>query len=353
MLPRELSNGICSLNPGEERLALTVKTSLDKSGKVKANEIFESLIKSDFRMTYSEVTAILEGDKKTQAKYNAVTDMLFLMKELRDKLIAIKEKRGAIEFESNESKFVFDGKGGVKDIKQYPYEVSNSIIEEFMVLTNTVVAEKFDKLKLPFVYRVHEKPEEEKLKEIKKIKGPLPAVMLRGMPKAVYKPKCEGHFGLALKYYCHFTSPIRRYPDLLIHRIIKMYLHGKLAGGIISKMKYDTEVASRRSSERERAADTAERDADDTYKAAYMAQHIGEEFEGVISGVTAFGIFVELPNTCEGLVHIRYLPPDDYTFVEAKYLLQGKANSFVLGQTVRIKVAAAKPAEGKVSFDLV
>ena len=381
MLPVQLSNGICSLNPDVERLTLSVVMEVDNNGHVLKSRICESVIKSAARMTYNSVQKIIEEDKKEIKKYNNLFDMILLMKELALILISKRGLRGSIDFDMPESKITVDENGEVKEIKPYPRKLSNQIIEEFMILANETVAKTcFDK-NLPFVYRTHEKPSQEKMKAFKlfinglgydinekdteplefanllyEIEGKLEfsiinKVMLRTMMKAKYSPANIGHFGLASKFYCHFTSPIRRYPDLMIHRIIKEYY--------LNNKKFDKESMQNKvaevsliSSEREKLAIEAEREAEDYFKAKYMEKHIGMEYSGIISGVTEFGIFVELDNTVEGLVKIENLPDDNYQYIKEKYILKGKNNVFKLGANINIKVESADSQTKRIDFIL-
>lgn len=382
MLPKILSNGLCSLNEGEDRLALTCVMSIDRQGEVVHSELVKSLINNTHRMTYSDVTKILGGDTALKEKYADIVPMIADMAELSTILKAKRDLRGSINFETKECKIYLDENGDVDKIEQYPYTVANEIIEEFMLSANETVAKIMCEKDLPFVYRVHEKPDGEKIIAFKafagslgyvlpdveditpkqlqelldKIQGaPLEAViskvMLRSMKKAKYTTECVGHFGLAAEYYCHFTSPIRRYPDLQIHRIIKDMLDDTL-GSIPKLAKWCKEVADT-SSERERAAELAEREIDDFYKTEYMLKHVGEEYSGVVSGVTSFGIFIELPNTCEGLARLDNLPQDNYNFVEERFSMQGAYHSYTLGQTVRIKVLDCNSQERRVSFNVL
>jgi ribonuclease R len=381
MLPVELSNGICSLNQGVERLTLSVIMEVDKEGNVLKSEIKESVIKSSARMTYTSVEKMLNGDEKEIAKYSGIFKMIKTMKELADILISKRGSRGSIDFDIPEAKITVDQKGNVTKIEPYPRGISNRIIEEFMILANETVARTCFEKGIPFIYRIHEKPSEEKMaalktflngmgydisgkdvepEEFSKLLGQIEGkpeyslinkVMLRSMMKAKYSPDNSGHFGLASKYYCHFTSPIRRYPDLMIHRIIKKYYLGGY--------KYDKKAlletvsqASLISSERERLAEEAEREVEDYYKAKYISNHTGEEFEGIISGVTEFGIFVELENTIEGMIRIENLPQDDYQYIKEKYILTGKNNSFRLGGKIKIKVESADPKAGRIDFTI-
>lgn len=385
MLPRELSNGICSLNPHEDRLTLSVFMDIDTNGRVVRSEIIKSVINSKARMTYTDVTKILQGDKELCKKYDYLVAMLHEMERLMNILNEKRRLRGSIDFEIPESKIILDDQGKVKDIMPYPREVSNRIIEEFMLITNETVAEHMYYLEeMPFVYRVHEVPSEEKTEvmldfaeglgltfkksndglvhpktvqsilaqaEGKPIYSVINKVMLRSMQKARYHHENIGHFGLAAKFYCHFTSPIRRYPDLAIHRIIKDYLDN----GLKNAQKYVNFVASVsvKSSERERLAENAEREVDNLKKAEYMSQHLGEIFEGVISGVTDFGIFVELANTCEGMVRLDNLPQDYYDYQEKKFALVGKQHIYRLGDPAKVIVIGTDLENKRAEFALV
>ncbi|HEY8419970.1 MAG TPA: ribonuclease R [Clostridia bacterium] len=381
MLPKELSNGICSLNELEDRLTLSVLIEFDTEGEVVGSEIYESVINSKARMTYDKVNRLLAGDRNLEQKYLDFLPMLKEMEELMYLLNAKRRERGSIDFEIPESKIILDKNGKVIDVMPYPRGVSNRIIEEFMIAANEAVAETFFHADIPFVYRIHENPSEEKtaamisfvesagLKvkmnknnaifpktvqqileqaEGKPIYNIINKVVLRCMQKARYYEENLGHFGLASKFYCHFTSPIRRYPDLAIHRIIKDFLHN----GLQNMKKYEKFVveASAISSDRERIAENAERDVDDLLKTQFMSEKIGEKYEGIISGVTEFGVFVELPNTCEGLVKIDNLPKDYYHFDEANYALVGKRMVYRLGDKMEVIVAGADLENRRVEF---
>lgn len=338
MLPETLSNGLCSLNEGEDRLVLAAIIELDQAGNRIGSTICEGVIKSAARLTYAGVQAMIDGDAELIAKFQAVYPSLVVMKELAEKRIARRIGNGSIEFDLTESQIKFDAVGHVTEIAKKPRLFSARIIEEFMILANCAVAQKFDALpKCPFVYRVHERPSPEKLaalndylqacgagiccpfdptpKQISKLLAAVPPeisaavsrVTLRAMAKADYRPTDNGHFGLAEEYYCHFTSPIRRYPDLAIHRIIKAYLRG--GAKAVTKYRDFAEEAAKKSSKAERVAQECERKVDDFKKAEYMSRHIGERFTGIIGSVTDFGFFVELENTAEGLVRMGSLPP--------------------------------------------
>ncbi|WP_244834895.1 ribonuclease R [Clostridium sp. BJN0001] len=370
MLPKRLSNGICSLNPQVDRLALSCIMEIDREGKVVDHDITESVIKTNERMTYTAVNKILkDNDKELIEKYDYLYDDFKAMEELCRILKAKREKRGSIDFEIEESKITLDDNGKPIDIRPYEREIGNRMIEEFMLVANETVAEHMYWTELPFVYRIHEDPDEEKLQKFKefiynlgytvhwkedihpktfqevleKVKGKseetvVNTLLLRSMMQAKYSPTCSGHFGLAAKYYCHFTSPIRRYPDLQIHRIIKEYLHGSLEEKRINKLKNIVGYAAKQSSERERLAQDAEREVDDLKKTEFMKDRIGQEFDGIISSITSFGIFVELPNTVEGLIHVTDLDDDYYIFDEAHLCLTGERYKKVyrLGQKIKI-----------------
>lgn len=385
MLPVELSNGICSLNPKVDRLTLSCVMDVDKNGKVVNYEISPGVIKTVERMNYDDVFAIMQGDKTLSKKYANIKDDILLMKQLAEILIEKRKKRGCMDFETKEVKFAMDEKGRVTDILPYERNLAHKMIEEFMILANETVAEFAFHCEIPFVYRVHEKPDAEKLTDLNSFlngfglgikekldnvrsatlqkvldeaeKTPysniVSKVMLRSMQKAKYYYQNLGHFGLASECYCHFTSPIRRYPDLVVHRAVKNLLKGGVDDSTLKKMTEFVKIAATHSSEREKLADEAERDVDDMKKAEYAKTLIGREFDGIVSGVTSFGIFVELPNTVEGLIRLENLPEDYYVFDEKKYTLFGKRNRFTLSQKIKISVAAADPETGKIDFDFV
>jgi ribonuclease R len=387
MLPKKLSNGLCSLNPNVDKLALSCFMTIDSKGRIIDHEIEESIIKTNERMTYTDVTDILKGeDKELLERYDYLVDDFKAMEELCTILRAKRMNRGAIDFNFNESKIILDEKGKPIDIKPYDRGISNKIIEEFMLVCNETIAEHMNKLQVPFVYRIHENPDEEKLAKFKdfvynlgctikaseeitpkelqevleKFKGEkeetvVSTLLLRSMMQAKYSPENAGHFGLAAEYYCHFTSPIRRYPDLQIHRIIKEYLNGKLSEGRITNLINTVEVASRQSSEMERLAQDAEREVDDLKKAEYMQDRINEEFEGIISSVTSFGLFVELPNTVEGLVHVTALDDDYYIYDEDHLCLIGERTkkTYKLGDEVKVKCSRVDIDNREVYFDII
>lgn len=381
MLPQELSNGICSLNEGEDRYTLSCIMRVDSKGNVKDSQIVNGLICSKNRMTYTKIAAILDGDDRMCSEYAHLVPMCEDMRALAKILISKRNARGSIDLDVKEAQITC--KDGKIDVCEYKRTMAHRIIEEFMILANETVAEFVTAYELPFIYRVHEKPGEEKAQGFKtylqelgicakfhpdnvrpgeygKILESLKdselfrvvnRVMLRSMSKARYSAENCGHFGLASRCYCHFTSPIRRYPDLLVHRIVKLILDGQ-AGEAEQGYKNFVNIASNSCSASERRADEAERAVDELYKTWYMRSHLGEDFEGVVSGVTAFGIFVELPNTVEGLVRIENLPQDDYTFVEERYLLKGSHNSYKIGDKCAVKVAACNIGTRRVEFTL-
>lgn len=387
MLPRKLSNGICSLNPKVDRLALSCFMVIDKSGKVIQHEIEETVIKTSERMTYTDVTKILENnDEDLIKRYDYLVDDFKAMEELCIILREKRMKRGAIDFNFEESKIILNDLGKPIDIKPYDRAIANRIIEEFMLVCNETIAEHMFWTNLPFVYRIHEEPDEEKLEKFKefvynlgyvvrwgqeahpralqdileKVKGKkeetvVSTLLLRSMMQAKYSPECVGHFGLAAKYYCHFTSPIRRYPDLQIHRIIKEQLNGKIDEKRAGRLTNIVEIASKQSSEMERLAQEAEREVDDLKKAEYMQERIGEEFSAIISSVTSFGLFAELPNTIEGLIHITALDDDYYIYDEAHLCLIGERTKKIyrLGDEVKVKCTRVDIDNREVYFDLV
>ena len=372
MLPHTLSNGMCSLNAGVERLALSCLMDIDANGEMIDYRIVESVIKVDRRMTYTSVAAILENDETERAEYAEFVEMFEKMNTLAGILRKRRKKRGSIDFDFDESKIILDKDGHPTEIKPYERNQATKLIEDFMLIANETVAQHFYWLELPFVYRTHDVPDPEKIKklatfinnfgysikttqeeihpkELQKLLGRIEGseeenlisrLTLRSMKQAKYTEDCTGHFGLACKYYCHFTSPIRRYPDLQIHRIIKEYLRGRLKDDRIEHYKSILTTVCKQSSDAERRAEEAERETDKQKKAEYMGNHLGEVFEGVISGVTSWGIYVELPNTVEGLVHISELPGDYYLFDENRYEMTGEATGrvFKLGQTVAVSV---------------
>lgn len=387
MLPRKLSNGICSLNPKVDRLTLSCIMTIDDKGKVLEHEIAETVIRTNERMTYTDVTKILKDkDEDLIKKYDYLVDDFKTMEELCEILNKKRLNRGAIDFDFEESKIILDENGKPIDIKPYEREIANRIIEEFMLVANETVAEYMFWTNLPFVYRIHEEPDNEKLEKFKEfiynlgyvvrwgqevqprnlqkvlelVKGKkeetvVSTLLLRSMMQAKYSPECAGHFGLAARYYCHFTSPIRRYPDLQIHRIIKEHLSGLLDASRAKRLIPIVDNASKQSSEMERVAQEAEREVDDLKKAEYMKERIGEEYEGIISSVTSFGFFVELPNTIEGLVHISNLDDDYYVYDEAHLLLLGERTKKIyrLGDSAKVRCVKVDIANREIYFDIV
>ena len=389
MLPERLSNGICSLNQGEDRLALSCLMDINEKGKVVSHQISETVINVDERMCYTDVKNILEDtDEEAKKRYEALIPMFFMMKELSGILRNSRHHRGSIDFDFPESKIILNAAGKAIDVKPYEANVATRIIEDFMLMANETVAQEYCTEEIPFVYRTHDNPDPEKVeslltllhnqgvkiqkakeeitpKEIQQIiesieglpnEAMISRLVLRSMKQAKYTTECSGHFGLAAKYYCHFTSPIRRYPDLQIHRIIKDNLRGRLMReGRTEHYAEILDEVARQSSVCERRADEAERESDKLKKAEYMSYHLGEEFEGIISGVTGWGLYVELPNTVEGLVHVNTLRDDYYVFDQETYELRGEMTKKVykLGDKVRVRVADADKMLKTVDFELV
>mgnify|MGYP004594000115 FL=1 len=389
MLPERLSNGICSLNQGEDRLTLSCLMDIDKNGQVIDHKIAETIIRVDRRMSYTQVRCILEdGDTETSREYADFVPMFFLMKELSELLRSRRHLRGSIDFDFPESKITLNGAGRAIDVQAYEANVATEIIEDFMLMANETVAKEYCQGEYPFVYRTHETPDPERVeslltllrnqgisvqkageeitpKEIQEIiesiqglpnETMISRLTLRTMKQAKYTTQCSGHFGLAAKYYCHFTSPIRRYPDLQIHRIIRDNIRGRLQReGKTEHYREILEHVAQQSSACERRAQEAERESDRLKKAEYMSYHLGEEFEGIISGVTAYGFYVELPNTVEGLVHVTSLRDDYYSYNEETYELSGELSHKVyhLGQKVRVRVADADALKRTVDFTVV
>ncbi len=383
MLPESLSNGICSLNEGVDRLTLSVIMQIDKCGNVVDHKIAETVINSTARMTYTNVTAILEGVEEKREKYAHLCDHIVRMDELRKILNHKRNLRGSINFDFDEARIVLDEQGRPVDIVKRERGISNNIIEEFMLIANETVAEHFFWLNTPFVYRVHEEPNADSIKEfarfiapfgytikhsngvvhprelaelVKKLKGKkeeiiISGVMLRSLMKAKYSDENAGHFGLSSKYYCHFTSPIRRYPDLAIHRIIKASLHGELNE---DKAMEFAKKAAKHSSEAELSAIEVERTVEDIKKAEYMQNFLGEVFDATISNVTSFGIFATLENTIEGLIRFVDLTDDYYIYDEAKRQIIGERTGKIYkpGDGVKIQVARADAQSGKIDFVL-
>ena len=384
MLPEALSNNICSLNPDVERLTMSVIIHFDNFANIKDYSIHRGVIKSHNRMTYRKVTKILEGDKEMCKEYKHLVPMLKDMEELAKLLIKRRDRAGQLDFNLPEVQIDMDEKNKIKDIYKKPREMSDRLIEQFMVVTNEVVARYMKDMQVPAVYRVHEVPTEEKMHAFNEcVKGmglnltlqeiePEPrdvqkvltavknrpmelvvnSILLRSMQKAKYYEAPLGHFGLALVDYCHFTSPIRRYPDLTIHRIIKLVLDGEMHGKTFNFYEDFVSRSAEQSSSRERLADEAERTVDDLKKAEYMTRFIGEEFVGFISGMSENGIFVQLENTVEGMIMMDDLPSDKYTYDEVRWMVVGKNNTFKIGQKIKIKVFSTDLITRKVNFVL-
>lgn len=386
MLPHVLSNGICSLNAGEDRLALSCIMTISPSGEITDHEIAETVIRVDKRMSYSGVAKILDGDEDAIRENEEVVPMIRQMKSLSDILRERRGRRGSIDFDFPETKIVLDESGRPVEIRPYDRNAATKIIEDFMLMANETVAEEYFWRDVPFLYRTHDTPDEEKIrqlsafvnsfgyhihvrnevrpKEIQKLLGKVDGtpeealisrLALRSMKQARYSTENTGHFGLAAKYYTHFTSPIRRYPDLQIHRIIKENLRGRLKGERISHYAEILPGTAAQCSAKERTAEEAEREVVKLKKAEYMRAHIGEEYEGVISGVTRWGLYVELPNTVEGLVHVADMWDDHYEFIEQSYEMTGAhtGKTYKLGQTVRVRVTDADKVQRTVNFEII
>ncbi|MBE6032499.1 MAG: ribonuclease R [Clostridiales bacterium] len=388
MLPKALSNGICSLNAGVDRLTLSVTMEIDPRGKVVSHDIFKSVIRTRARMVYDDVSDILEHkDPVLMEAFSELCPYFFLMEELAQILRENRQTKGSINFDFDESEILLDSDGFPVSVDVAQRRTANRLIEEFMLAANETVAEHFRWMELPFVYRVHEKPDADRMAELRTflsnfgipLKGSLdnvhPAalnqvlnrvkdtpeenivgtVMLRSMKKAFYHTTCSGHFGLGMENYCHFTSPIRRYPDLIIHRIIKE----ALALGMEEERRLDlearTEAAAAKSSARERRAEELEREVHKLKKAQYMEGLIGEEFDGIISGVARFGLFVQLENTVEGMVPLRSLDDDYYRVEMENYRVVGRHTEriYALGDRVRIRVEEADPITREIFFSIL
>ena len=387
MLPHTLSNGICSLNAGEDRLALSCLMKIDENGTIVDHEICESVIRVDRRMTYTAVKQILEDEDKEQCrKYEEFVPMFREMARLSSILREKRHRRGAVDFDFPETKVILDEQGRPVELKAYERNTATKLIEDFMLAANETVAEDFFWREIPFVYRIHEAPDEEKIrklaiflhnfgytmhignhevhpKEIQKLlakvegkpEEPMIArLALRSMKQAKYTPENEGHFGLAASCYTHFTSPIRRYPDLQIHRIIKETLRGRMDEERIRHYQSILEEVTKHASETERRAEEAERETVKLKKVQYMKNFIGEEYEGVISGITKWGMYVELPNTIEGLIHVVNMTDDHYEYIEDRYEMQGinTGKTYRLGQKVCVRVMAANELQRTIDFEL-
>ena len=389
MIPHRLSNGICSLNPQVDRLTLSCEMEINPQGQVVTHEIFQSVIKTTERMTYADVNKILvDKDEETRARYEGLVSFFEDMEELAAILRKKRFDRGAIDFDFKEAKVLVDEEGKATDVVLRTRSVAEKLIEEFMLAANETVAEHFHWLKLPFVYRIHEDPDTEKLNKflefitnfgyvvrgnantvhpralqmlLEEVRGEpeetvISTVMLRSMKQAKYDTNSVGHFGLSTEFYTHFTSPIRRYPDLLVHRLIRTYLiKGKTDEETQARMRETLPDLTRHASEMERRAVEAERDTDSVKKAQYMEDKIGETFDGMISGVTSFGLFVELENTIEGLVHVSYLTDDYYRYDEKQYAMIGERTGqvFRIGDSIEIRVVNVNVEESSIDFEIV
>ncbi len=388
MIPHKLSNGICSLNAGVDRLTLSCVMDIDKKGKLLNHYICEGVINVNERMTYTDVAKILDRtDDAPMERYDYLVSMFDLMKELSEIIRENRHKRGSIDFDVPETKIIVDENHKPIEIKPYDRNPATKIIEDFMLMANETVAEDFFWQELPFEYRVHEKPDAEKIsilngfinnfglffkasledihpKELQKILSQIEGepyealitkMMLRSMKQARYSTECTGHFGLSCKYYCHFTSPIRRYPDLQIHRIIKEQLKGELNDKRIKHYNRILPTVANDNSAKERRAEEAEREVIKLKEIEYMSEHIGEEFDGVVSGVTSSYIFVELENTVEGAVSVAYMYDDCYYFSEESYSMIGENTKkrYQLGDKVRIKVLKCDKIKKTIDFSII
>lgn len=382
MLPERLSNGICSLNPNVDRLTQSCLMEIDRKGRVVNHQICQSVINTTFRMTYSDVNAILAGDDELAEKYQPIVESIHHMADLHAILEKMRVRRGALNFDTNEAKIIINDKGMPVDIVLRQRGVAERMIESFMLAANETVAEHFSKRKLPFIYRIHEEPKAEKLQKfldyasifgihihgtankitqqalqefmVKVENKPgadvLNMMLLRSMQQARYLEHNHGHYGLAAEYYTHFTSPIRRYPDLLVHRMIREYT--QVTDEKIEHFRQVIPELATSSSTLERRAIDAERVVEAMKKAEYMEEYVGEEFEGVVSSVVKFGLFIELPNTIEGLIHITTLP-EFYNYNERTMTLQGEKSGkvFRVGQPIKIKLVRADKETGDIDFE--
>lgn len=387
MIPQRLSNGICSLNPHVPRLTMSCEMEIDPNGQVVSHDIFPSVIQTTERMTYTAVNQILEEqDEQVMERYQQLVPMFQEMQELHQILEEMRIRRGAISFEDREAKILVEPDGQPTDILLRSRGVGERLIESFMLAANETVAEHFNKRNFPFIYRIHEQPKEEKMqrffdfasalgivvrgtkgtitpKDLQKVienvedkpeSAVINTMLLRSMQQARYSEDNFGHYGLAAEYYTHFTSPIRRYPDLIVHRLIRSYGQDPSEANQIYWENELPEIAEH-SSKMERRAVEAEREVDAMKKAEYMMDKVGEEFEGIISSVVKFGLFIELPNTIEGLIHINELKQDYFHFIENHLALVGERTglTFKIGQKVRVKVIKADPEERAIDFELI
>ncbi|HDT9086102.1 TPA: ribonuclease R [Staphylococcus pseudintermedius] len=389
MIPHRLSNGICSLNPEVDRLAMSCRMEIDAQGQVVKHEIFESVIHSNARMTYDAVNRIItDKDAATRVQYPEIVPMLDLAQTLSQQLIAMRKKRGEIDFDIKEAKVIVNEEGIPKEVVTRERGEGERLIESFMLIANETVAEHFNQMEVPFIYRIHEQPKLERLRQFfdfitnfgimvkgtgedihpstlqnihEEIAGRpedmvISTMMLRSMQQARYDADNLGHFGLAADYYTHFTSPIRRYPDLIVHRLVRKYLIEKsMDGRAMHEWEEKLPQIAEHTSNRERRAIDAERDTDELKKAEFMIQHIGDEFEGVISSVANFGMFVELPNTIEGMVNMQNMSDDYYHFDERQMALIGerKAKVYRIGDVVKVKVIHVDVDERQIDFQIV
>ncbi len=380
MLPKALSDDLCSLNPHEDKYTVSCVMEINRLGRVVSHVIAPSVIRSSYRMTYDDVNGILEGDSALTRKYAEISELLLDMNRLAKKLRRRRFERGSVDFDLNEAEIMLDGRGVPYDVVVRDRRDAQKLIEEFMLMANITVAQHYYKLEMPFLYRIHEQPDAEKMQELAVFLGnfgiklhgaadiqpmdiqevlngvegtPLSnvvnSVTLRSLKKARYDVEPVAHFGLAAEQYCHFTSPIRRYPDLMVHRIIKMQGSAKE----IARLKKDLPAIAKQASERERNAIEAERAVDDMKMAEYMSTRVGSEFEGVVSGVTRFGIFVELENTIEGMIPLARMDDDYYVYNEKLYCVVGErtAKKITLGDNAKIRVVSVDTAAGKIEFE--
>ncbi|MFX3673869.1 MAG: ribonuclease R [Paenisporosarcina sp.] len=389
MIPHRLSNGICSLNPQVDRLTLSCEMVIDGSGKVVSHEIFQSVIRTTERMTYTDVYKIVdEKDEELMERYRDLVPMFELMAELAGVLRQKRADRGAIDFDFKESKVLVNEEGWPTDVVIRERTIAERLIEEFMLAANETVAEHFHWMEVPFIYRIHEDPKPEKLQRffefitnfgivvkgsgndihpralqeiVESIEGMpeepvISTMMLRSMQQAKYYAESLGHFGLSTEFYTHFTSPIRRYPDLIVHRLIRTYLiNGDVSKPTVAHWDAVMDEIADHTSGRERRAVDAERDTDSLKKAQYMSDKIGEEFEGIVSSVTNFGMFIELPNTIEGLVHVSNMTDDYYRFDDRQMMMIGErgGKQFRIGDEVKVRVTSVKPEESAIDFEIV
>ena len=389
MLPKELSNGICSLNAGEDRLTLAVDIIFDKKGNILDNKIYKSVINVTKRMSYEKVQQVLDrSNRDTLYEYMDYIEDIELMAELAKILKKRREQEGSINFDLPETKITLDEHGEVIDVAPYTVGFANNIIEEFMLAANKIIAETFFHMEVPFIYRIHEEPDIERLRDLNEVlvnmgtsikginkihpkalaevmnevdqdeddkkKMVVSSLILRSLKIAKYSEQCLGHFGLAFKYYCHFTSPIRRYPDLFIHRVVSEYIENNyiLEDNKLTKLYKQAKEYSYSSSEREKIATEIEREFDDLYKAKYMKKHLGDEYEGIVCGITKFGMYVKLQNTVEGLVTLASLEDDYYIHDEKNMRLIGERTNKVydIGKKVRVQVVRADDKMKQIDF---